>query len=473
MSTKLTRREFLQAGLAAMAGNALAPVLGAGPAAAAGPELARPNLVYIIADQLRACSVGCYGNTQIDTPNMDALAAQGALFTNAVSTSPLCSPHRACLVTGRYPHITGVVRNDEILPASETSIAEVMGAGFYRTLYIGKWHLNGPTPDPINDPGWVGPADRQGFVRWIGFNCAHVYYDGKYYVDRDPLVRQIPPEVYEPDFQTDQAIQFITANRSSRFCVFLSFGPPHITQARRYLPPGGDYHFPYDPETLTLRPNVDYPDAGEARQKYADYYGVTSDLDWNVGRVLATLDSLGLTQNTIVVVSSDHGDVLGSQYSRTGRFNAKGYLYAESLDTPFILRYPQRVAPALVTELFTSVDILPTLLGLCGLPVPGGVMGRDFSPRLVWGLPPTDPPWGPVPTSSSVLVGMFQGSWLGVRTAEYSFSCIGPNLTPKLLFHNTIDPYQLVNRVDDPAYQSVRNELLLELNAWLDYVEYP
>ena len=469
--SKLTRREFLRASMAAVAGSALAPLLRELPAAAEA-ESVRPNLVYIMADQLRACSVGCYGNGEIDTPNIDTLAAEGALFTNAVSTSPLCSPHRACLITGRYPNITGVVRNDEVLPRSETSIAEVLAGARYRTLQIGKWHLNGPTPDPTFDPGWVAPEDRQGFDRWVAFNCAHVYYDGKYYVDGDPVVRQIPAGVYEPDFQTDQAIQFITANRLSRFCVFLSFGPPHPHQAGQYLPPGGDYHFPYDPDTLTLRPNVDYPDVQTARQEYADYYGVTSNIDWNVGRVMAALNALRLARNTIVVLSSDHGDLLGSQYGRTGRFNAKGYLYAESLNVPFVLRYPARVTPAVVPELFTSVDIMPTLLGLCGVPVPGGVMGRDFSRRLVWGLPPTEPPWGAVPSTSSVLVGMFQGSWVGIRTAEYSFGCIGPNLTPKLLFHDAIDPYQLTNRVGDPEYQPVREALQLELHAWLDYVEY-
>jgi arylsulfatase A-like enzyme len=221
-----------------------------------------------------------------------------------------------------------------------------------------------------------------------------------------------------------------------------------------------------------VRPNVDYPDPEYARQAYADYYGVVSNVDWNVGRVLAALDSLGLATNTIVVLTSDHGDLLGSQYSRVPGFNFKGLLYTESLNVPFVLRYPARVAPTLLTDLFTSVDIMPTLLGLCGIAVPAGVMGRDFSRRLVWGFPPAEPPWGPVPSTNSALVGMFQGSWLGVHTAEYSLSCTGPNLTPKLFFHNTIDPYQLTNRVDDPDYQSVREDLLLELQAWLDYVEY-
>lgn len=126
------------------------------------------------------------------------------------------------------------------------SIAEVLAGARYRTLQIGKWHLNGPTPDPTSDPGWVAPEDRQGFDRWVAFNCAHIYYDGKYYADGDPVVRQIPAGVYEPDFQTDQAIQFITANRLSRFCVFLSYGP------RTHIRPGSTCR----PEATTISPTI-------------------------------------------------------------------------------------------------------------------------------------------------------------------------------------------------------------------------
>jgi arylsulfatase A-like enzyme len=431
-----------------------------------------PNLLYIMADQLRQCTLGCYGNGEVSTPHIDALAAQSARFVNAVSTSPLCTPHRACLMTGRYPTVTGVNANGVKLPAQETGIAEVLAANSYRTEYMGKWHLNGPTGDPAQDPGWVAPKDRQGFQGWLGYNLGHVYYDSKYYLDRDPTVRQIPSGQYEPDFQTDQAIQFMTDNRSHRFCVFLSIGTPHPPGAGGFLPPRGDYHFPYDPEVLTLRPNVDYPDPAWARQKYADYYGVVSNFDWNVGRIVSALQSLGLAQTTIVVVTSDHGDVLGSHYVAFGHFNGKGVVYSESLNVPFALRYPARVPPAIVPDVFTSVDIIPTLLGLCGLASPPGVMGRDFSPLLSGTGLPIDPPWGTVPSTESVLVGMFQGSWLGVHTGEYSLSCGGPNLTPRLLYHNAIDPYQLVDRKSEPAYQTILAHLREELDAWLDYVQY-
>jgi arylsulfatase A-like enzyme len=318
----------------------------------------------------------------------------------------------------------------------------------------------------------VLPRDRQSFKKWIAFNLAHVYYDSHYYEDRDTTMKTTPPGVYEPDFQTDRAIEYINANQNRKYCLFLSFGPPHQVHTGEFLPPGGDYTFPYDPASLTLRPNVDYFDPTYARQWYADYYGVISNLDWNVGRIMSTLEELGLAQDTILVFSSDHGVSLGSHYGEFGSFLKKGRIEAEILDVPFILRYPRRVSPQVVSDVFSTVDVLPTLLGLSKIPVPEGVMGRDFSPLLLWGGPPTEPPWGPLPSTTSVLVGFWGGNWLGLRTPEYSLDVRGNTLQPLKLYHNTIDPYQMTNFIDHPDYQLVKEELYAEFLAWLDYVGY-
>jgi arylsulfatase A-like enzyme len=170
--SRMTRRRFMKAGLGALASAAAYPTLRpAGHARARGDP---PNVVYIFADQLRACSVGCYDNVDIRTPRIDQVAGQGTLFANAISTSPMCTPHRACLMTGRYPTATGVVSNGDRLARDEECLAEVFQQHGYRTGYIGKWHLNGPTIDPREDPGWVPPPARQGFRFWLGFNYAHV-----------------------------------------------------------------------------------------------------------------------------------------------------------------------------------------------------------------------------------------------------------------------------------------------------------
>jgi arylsulfatase A-like enzyme len=477
----LTRREFLKA-LGTLAGVTLAPTSEnlSLPQPSAANELftledKRPNVIYIMADQLRAASVGCYGNSEISTPFIDGIAAQGARFANCASTSPLCSPHRACLMTGRYPTVTGVTRNSIKLPGAETCIAEVFHDCGYITQYIGKWHLDGPIPESHRDPGWVAPKDRQGFQKWSAFNFAHRYYGSQYYLNNDPILQHVPVDQYEPDWQTEQAINFITQNQDRKFFLFLSIGTPHpVFPPLNDLPPGGDYTFPYDPNGLTLRPNVDYPDQAYARQGYADYYGITSNFDWNVGRILSTLDLLGIANNTIVVVSSDHGDILGSHSGEYILFRGKGRIESESLSVPFILRYPLKIAAQVVNDVFTSVDIMPTLLGMCKLPVPSGVMGRDFSPRLRNGRSPIQPPYGALPSTEAILVGLWldnEKAWVGVRSPKYTLACAFDTLIPTKLFHDTRDPYQMNNLVDKPAYQLVKEALYQDLLAWLDYIE--
>ena len=473
--SRWTRREFLKAGAGLLAGAALHPFLPALPAGAeAGPgtEVTPPNVVYILSDELRTCSVGCYGSTEVSTPHIDGLSTESAFFSNAVATTPLCTPYRGCLMTGRYPTVTGVTDNNIKLPRGERCIAEVFRQNGYRTQYIGKWHLDGAEPDPVADPGWVEPLDRQGFQKWTAYNYAHVYYDSKYYLNNDPAIRTIPAGRYEPDWQAEQAMRFIAGSTTTPFFLLLSIGTPHPPSKSPGVPPGGDYVFPYDPDSLTLRPNVDFPDEEMLRRHLADYYGMISNLDWNVGRILDRLDGLGLADNTIVVVTSDHGDLLGSHYEEIGYWRAKACIYAEALDVPFLLRYPGQIAPQTMNRVFTTVDIMPTLLGLCGLPVPSGVMGRDFAPVLTGTGEPVDPPWGPVPSAESALVGYFSKDWVGVRRQEYSFRCHRTTLVPTHLYANLADPYQMANRVDDPSYQPVKDALYADLLAWLGYVDY-
>lgn len=469
----LTRRQFLEAGLGTLAGTLARPSLAAVSASGPDGKGRPPNVVIIFADQLRACSVGCYGNSEVDTPNVDLLAAEGALFFNAVATSPLSAPFRACLMTGRYPNKTGVTKNSIKLPHSEVGIAEVFANAGYQTKFIGKWFLNGPTQDPVTDPGWVPPWARQGFDKWAAFNGGHIYYESKYYVDDDPSIHQTNRKTYEPDFQTDTAIRFIRENRSQSFLLVMSIGTPHPPNRGRDLPPGGAYTFPYDPQSMTLRPNVDYPDLDYARQEYADYYGMISNIDWNLGRILEALDRFRLDRRTIVVFASDHGDYVGSHYATLGGFRGKSVIFSESLDIPFVLRYPTAIAPIQVSQVFSAVDMMPTLLGLCRLRIPRGVMGRDFSPLLIAGQPPANPPYGPVPSTESAFVHMLAGPflWLGVRTQEYTLECDLVTYLPTRLYHNAVDPYQMTNLVDDPAYDSIKANLHKQTLSWVNFVQ--
>lgn len=474
----LSRRQFLKSSFSVASAAALASAFGfdllapaeAHSEAKAGPE--RPNIIFVFADQLRACSVGCYGEPEVDTPHLDLLATQGVRFARAISTSPLSAPYRACMQTGRYSTVTGVRHNMNYLPVDEVCIAEVLGSYNYRTAFIGKWYLdNVPVDwDPCDDPLFVPPERRQGNQWWLGFNGGHTYYGGGYYKGNDPVMRTLKEGVYEPDFQFGQAIEYIEAHQDERFCLVMSNGTPHRSTCGSLAdPPGGNYHFPYDPAALTLRPNFDYPEPDEIRAELAVYYGMISNFDWNVGRLMAALDELGLADNTVLAISSDHGGLFGSHYVAAGHCG-KEEIWAESLDVPFILRYPRRVRPKVLDHLFTAVDVMPTLLGLCGVPVPSQVMGRNFAPLLLNGEAPLEPPWGPVPSPDEAFVGMFGKDWLGVCTPRYTMRC-DTRLRPDLLYDNLQDPYQLTNLVDDPAYRKVRSRLQADATAWLAYVQ--
>jgi arylsulfatase A-like enzyme len=479
---KLTRRQFLRASAAVLAGMALPRLSKASPGAQGGPtpaesvEMQRPNIIFIFADQLRACSVGCYGNPEVSTPHIDQLATEGVLFLNAISESPLSSPYRACLYTGRYPTVTDVMAGGFSLPVDEITLAQVLGPLGYHTGFIGKWYVEGHPPgfDPCVDPGYVIPERRHGFKYFLGFNFAHVYYGGQYYLNNDPILRQIPPGVYEADFQTDRAIDFIAAYQAEPFCLFVSTGPPHQTNCQGNPdPPGGDYHFPYDPDSLTLRPNMNQGEPGAKRAAYARCYGMTSNFDWNVGRIVATLDSLGLADNTILCVSSDHGDTIGSHYVELG-YSGKKNIFAESLNVPLILRYPARIAPQVVQGVFRAVDVMPTLLGLSDAPVPSGVMGFDWSPFLLRGEPPLDSPWAPSPSRDRLLAGMFiqdvpNQDWVGVVSPQYTYECRRVSREPTRLFDNFNDPYQMANLVNDPGYASLRAELAALTDSWMNW----
>ncbi|MGD9496586.1 MAG: sulfatase-like hydrolase/transferase, partial [Armatimonadota bacterium] len=223
MSRLLTRREAVGLLVGAVAGGASVwSTIGRGfPGERIALQSRRgPNLLFVFADQMRAQACGFMGNRQVRTPHMDRMAQQGVVFENAVSTCPVCTPYRASMLTGRYPLTCGMVMNDVRLPSEEVTIAEVLRDAGYRTGYIGKWHLDGPYRGGFTPPG----PRRQGFDYWAAANCTHAYMNSFYYRD-DP--EPIPIEGYDADHHTDLAIDYKREHSSERFCLFVSWGPPH------------------------------------------------------------------------------------------------------------------------------------------------------------------------------------------------------------------------------------------------------
>ena len=239
----------------------------------------RPNLLFVLADQLRGCSVGYAGEEAVRTPNLDAFAATGTICANAISMLPVCGPYRGSLLTGRAPTSTGLVINDVALKTTETGIAHCFKAGGYDTAYIGKWHLDGPDrPAPVPP----GPR-RQGFEYWVAANFEH-NYDRSFYTDNAGDLKIWPG--WDAEAQTTHAIDYLQGRESDNpFCLFLSWGPPH--HPYRLVPQ--DYLDMYDPTAIEGRPNC--PDV--PRDDLWGYYAQTTFLDDQFQRLLDALDDIG------------------------------------------------------------------------------------------------------------------------------------------------------------------------------------
>lgn len=408
----------------------------------------RPNILYVFADQMRASALGCMYDEAVQTPNLDRLASQGVLFRNAIANTPVCTPSRASLLTGRHAWTCRSIVNDLRLPEDEQSIADVLKGRGYRTGYIGKWHLDGISRHMFTPPG----RRRHGFDDyWAAYNCNHRYFECKFYLDDSPeLVRG---QGYDADVQTDQAIGFLERFREEPFCLYLSWGPPHAP----YREVGQAFLDLYPPNEIELRPNAQ----GADRAAIAGYYAHVTAIDRDVGRLIEALDRLGLAENTILAFSSDHGDMLWSQ----GRVK-KQQPWEESIHIPLIVRWPGHLAAGKVSDRLISVaDYTPTLLGLAGVPVPGDMNGVDLSASLL-GLSDYQP--------SSVFINEYASfdqardyqPWRGVRTPRHTYVRWLQGGT--LLYDNENDPYQLRNLALEPGHETLIAGLEAELRGWLD-----
>ena len=435
----LTRREFIRRGAGAVAGAA---ILGMPMASCADDKPRKPNVIFLFADQMRNASLGCIGqDKEIRTPHMDKLAGQGMLFTNAVSGYPLCTPYRAMLLTGRYGTTTGMIGNGIELPDSEITIAKVLKGQGYKTGYIGKWHLE-KTHDPF-----VPKNRRMGFDDfWASRNLGGDYFDNFYCGDTP---EQITIKGYEMDGHTDFALDFIKKNKDQPFCLFVSWRAPHPP---REAPK--KYRDMYDPEKLTQRANV--PKGTDDRKNKQIYNAMITDLDDNLGRITRELDELGIAEDTIICFSSDHGDMLASQ-----GLQGKNVPYEESINIPFIMRYPRKIEAGQKNDaLMNSVDVMPTLLGLCGVSIPKAVEGSDLSP-IILGKGGKKPEAVLLQKIAGVEGKKGLGPWRGVRTARYTYARTRDK--GYVLFDNEKDPYQMNNLIDKPEAKDLQDKMEAEL----------
>jgi arylsulfatase len=322
-------------------------------AAAAAPLTAKatrpPNVIFIYADDLGYGDLGCYGSN-IRTPNLDRMAADGMRFTQFYSANPVCSPSRAALMTGRYPTRVGVQRvlnpRDTIgLPDSETTIAQVLKGKGYKTMCVGKWHLGHlPRFLPIN----------RGFDEYFGIPYSN---------DMSPRPLLHNTETLEEPARldnltiryTEQATRFIERSKTGPFFLYMPHTFPHIP--------------------LAASPRF----RGKSAQGL--YGDAVEEVDWSVGEVLSAVKKHGLDNDTIVMFSSDNGPWFqGSPGRLRGR---KGSTYEGGVREPLIARFPGRIPMGVCRAVAGTVDILPTVARLCDAPLPAKPLdGIDIWPLL-------------------------------------------------------------------------------------------
>lgn len=426
------------------------------------------------------------GEDPVLTPNLDRFALEGVRVTNALAACPVCTPNRAAMLTGRFPQGNGVLANDDVLSPAVPTIGDALRDAGYHTAYIGKWHLH-------HGSQFVPPSHRRGFEFWHANNVNHNLFELSYWEESpDPVIKR---PGWQATHETDVALRHLRGRRKDQpFALFLSWVAPHNTHGTGFSPyaefpvdadfaammeeagySGTDvqYHAPeefmalYRGRALPRRPNV--PDNYGAAAVPGYFAGCTA-VDHEFGRVLEFLRAEGLEDNTVVVYTSDHGEMLGSH-----GLMQKFVWQEESVGVPFFVRWPGQLTAGVSTPLLlNSPDVMPTLLGLMGVACPVGVEGGNWSQCL------RDPSKeGPTEAGLCFFAARrrildLRGTpdnlgWRMIHTATEAFVAIHDHQRGgyrELLYDLIADPWQLSPQVNPATLRS--RDLRARLAAWLE-----
>ena len=464
----------------------------------------RPNILLVLADELRADVLGCYGSPVPATPALDRLAAEGARFADCVVTQPTCTPSRASILTGAYPSALKSRMVGCFTPDDPRFLGYQLGASGYHTLSIGKIHLVPQRAEPERAHNALdGGGDRASYfgfdevdlVNGHGDGCFGPHYEGHVAASGVELVTEpgakdgprpfpfrLPAELHSSAYIADRTVDFLRSRGSERpFFAHVSFNDPHHPftvpepWASQYsdaaLPepiPHAATDMPEWYETIYRRryPSLDPPvdrvtgtpphdyaalDADDWRAMRATYHGMTACLDHHLGRILAALEDTGLAERTIVVFVADHGDYMGDH-----GFLGKGLPFDGALRVPLIVRGPGVAPGTAVEDPASTLDIAPTLLDIVGIDAPEGVQGLSVAAALAGGAYPrtaalTENDDDMYPMRARTLTTR---EW---RLTRWAASDDG------LLFDRLEDPQELRNRYHDPAVADVRRRLEQQL----------
>lgn len=417
-----------------------------------GTCMKKPNVIYIYPDQMRYDCMGHAGNHVIKTPAFDRLANEGVSFQNAYTSYPLCCPFRASIMTGKYATSHGMMSNHYKIDLNQKFLPQLLSDAGYQTAWVGKWHLCGG-----NRYDYVEKEYRLGFENFIGFTRGHNYLEPVYYRndDRTPY----KSDMYEPEMQAEHAIDFIeeASKKDEPFFLGLCFGLPHPNVD---LAPEHIKHL-YNKDEIQLPPHV--PEAIQEQNKefLAKYYGMISCVDTQIAKIMSALEKYNILEDTVVMVSSDHGEMAGQFGLR-----AKTIFYKGASQVPFLIRYPKKFPHVkdMTQVVDPAVDIMPTILDICGVEIPEEVEGKSLVKLLETGTDES------LPNMSYYQVPIEKDGpekkpypMRGLRTKDYVY--VERSGAPFAFFDINADPTERVNLAMNEKFYNRMIELHEELKA--------
>ena len=411
----------------------------------------KPNIVYLLADQIRASSLPIYGEKQIQTPHIDRLAHEGTVFSNAIATTPVCTPYRSMLLTGRHPQTTGHLINFVRTRHDEIGIGDVFSRNGYNTAWIGKWHLHTGSFPEIGGRDYVPEGrDRLGFQHWRGYNFHTDYFNGTVNLDD---WRNEKWDGYETDALNKYAFQFMDhQNEDTPFCLFIS---PHQAHSTPYEYAPQEY---YDrlPIELSLPENVPESNKEQSLKIYRHYLAMTLAVDDMLGDLMEYLENTGRVDNTLLIFGSDHGTQGGAQGIN---FWAKKKPYEESIKVPLIMRLPGVFEENRICDTLTSpVDLFPSLCGLCDIESPRSVEGYDLSASWCGEQNAFEQDAVLTMNFGATYDHLVDGDeWRGVRTKTHSYARWLDG--KRMLYNLEEDPLQMNNLIESAETEPLVNDM--------------
>ncbi len=440
----------------------------------------RPNIVFILVDDLRWDELGCAGHPFIKTPNIDRIAREGAMFRNAFMTTPLCSPSRASFLTGQYAHTHGITDNIDRSAASKKLVTFplLLHQSGYETAFIGKWHMG-------NDD-----SPRPGFDRWVSFKGQGTYLDP----DINEDGKSVKPSGYITDILNDYALEFINRRHDKPFLIYLAHkavhpevtqnndGSVNVADAELFIPAERHKNL-YAGKTIPHRPN--YKRAPEGKPALQRQIGnlpplgastATGDeailgrqrslgaIEDGVGEILKALSETGQFDNTIIVFTSDNGYFYGEH----GLSVERRLAYEESIRMPLLVRYPRMIKAGTVrNEIALNLDLAPTLLSIAGAPVPGNMQGHSLVPLLMSERVKWRDSFLIEYYSDSVFPRIVQMGYKAVRNERWKYIHYLELKGMDELYDLKTDPYEMKNLIHQPGAAKALAEMKREMERLL------